>query len=139
MRGSSAGVGANPTAATGDLPVAPASDRLAPPRFRAALPRLARGRFPGGQGVNDIAESRTAADLALQLTEFAEQCSQLRSEIGNVIVGQEEVVDGVIIGLLADGHVLLEGIPGLGKTLLVRHPGRRPSCRVLPASSSHRT
>ncbi len=70
--------------------------------------------------MNDIAESRTAADLALQLTEFAEQCSQLRSEIGNVIVGQEEVVDGVIIGLLADGHVLLEGIPGLGKTLLVR-------------------
>ena len=40
--------------------------------------------------------------------------------IGNVIVGQEEVVDGAIIGLLADGHVLLEGIPGLGKTLLVR-------------------
>ncbi len=70
--------------------------------------------------MNDIAESPTAADLALQLTEFAEQCSQLRSEIGNVIVGQEEVVDGVIIGLLADGHVLLEGIPGLGKTLLVR-------------------
>ncbi len=70
--------------------------------------------------MNDTAESRTAADLALQLTEFAEQCSQLRREIGNVIVGQEEVVDGVIIGLLADGHVLLEGIPGLGKTLLVR-------------------
>ena len=70
--------------------------------------------------MNDTAEPRTAADLALQLTEFAEQCSQLRREIGNVIVGQEEVVDGVIIGLLADGHVLLEGIPGLGKTLLVR-------------------
>ena len=70
--------------------------------------------------MNDTAEPRTAADLALQLTEFAEHCSQLRSEIGNVIVGQEDVVDGVIIGLLADGHVLLEGIPGLGKTLLVR-------------------
>ncbi len=70
--------------------------------------------------MNDTAEPRTAADLALQLTEFAERCSQLRTEIGNVIVGQEEVVDGVIIGLLADGHVLLEGIPGLGKTLLVR-------------------
>ncbi len=70
--------------------------------------------------MNDTAEPRTAADLGLQLTEFAEHCSQLRSEIGNVIVGQEEVVDGAIIGLLADGHVLLEGIPGLGKTLLVR-------------------
>ena len=70
--------------------------------------------------MNDTAEPRTAADLGLQLIEFAEHCSQLRSEIGNVIVGQEEVVDGAIIGLLADGHVLLEGIPGLGKTLLVR-------------------
>ena len=70
--------------------------------------------------MNDTAEPRTAAELGLQLIEFAEHCSQLRSEIGNVIVGQEEVVDGAIIGLLADGHVLLEGIPGLGKTLLVR-------------------
>ncbi|MCE2559106.1 MAG: MoxR family ATPase [Acidobacteria bacterium] len=58
--------------------------------------------------------------MAQQLTDFAERCGQLRSEIGKVIVGQEEVVDGVIIGLLADGHVLLEGIPGLGKTRLVR-------------------
>ncbi len=70
--------------------------------------------------MNDDAEPRTAADLALQLTEFAERCKGLRSEIGKVIVGQEDVVDGVIIGLLAGGHVLLEGIPGLGKTRLVR-------------------
>ncbi len=70
--------------------------------------------------MNDAAEPRTATDLAQQLTDFAERCGQLRGEIGKVIVGQEEVVDGVIIGLLADGHVLLEGIPGLGKTRLVR-------------------
>ncbi len=70
--------------------------------------------------MNDTAEPRTATDLALQLTEFAERCSQLRGEIGNVIVGQDEIALGVIIGLLADGHVLLEGIPGLGKTRLVR-------------------
>ena len=66
--------------------------------------------------MNDTAQPRTADDLALQLTEFADRCSRLRSEIGKVIVGQEKVVDGAIIGLLADGHVLLEGIPGLGKT-----------------------
>ena len=70
--------------------------------------------------MNDAAEPRTATDLAQQLTDFAERCDQLRGEIGKVIVGQEEVVDGVIVGLLADGHVLLEGIPGLGKTRLVR-------------------
>ncbi len=70
--------------------------------------------------MNDTAQPRTADDLALQLTEFADRCSRLRGEIGKVIVGQENVVDGAIIGLLADGHVLLEGIPGLGKTRLVR-------------------
>jgi len=70
--------------------------------------------------VNDIGEPRTAAELALQLAEFRDSCTRLRNEIGKVIVGQESVVDGVIIGLLADGHVLLEGIPGLGKTKLVR-------------------
>ncbi len=40
--------------------------------------------------------------------------------VGKVIVGQERIVDGVLTGLIAGGHVLLEGVPGLGKTLLVR-------------------
>ena len=45
---------------------------------------------------------------------------QLREEIGRVIVGHAEVVEDVLICLLCEGHVLLEGVPGLGKTLLVR-------------------
>jgi len=53
-------------------------------------------------------------------TEFRNDFLMLRAEIGKVIVGQQEVIDGVITCLLADGHVLLEGVPGLGKTLLVR-------------------
>ena len=44
----------------------------------------------------------------------------LEEEVGRVIVGQQHAVRGVIIALLAGGHVLLEGLPGLGKTLLVR-------------------
>jgi MoxR-like ATPase len=44
----------------------------------------------------------------------------LEREIGKVIVGQEPLVRGVVIALLAGGHVLLEGLPGLGKTILVR-------------------
>ena len=43
----------------------------------------------------------------------------LTEEIGRVIVGQEKLVEGLLIGLLADGHVLLEGVPGLAKTLAV--------------------
>jgi MoxR-like ATPase len=44
----------------------------------------------------------------------------LRAEVGKAVVGQPRVIDEVLIALLAGGHVLIEGVPGLGKTLLVR-------------------
>lgn len=46
--------------------------------------------------------------------------ADLRREINKVIVGQESLVDRVLIALLADGHILLEGVPGLAKTLLIK-------------------
>src|SRR5215467_6812404 len=51
---------------------------------------------------------------------FRESYAALRAEIGKVIVGHESIVDGTLVALFAGGHVLLEGVPGLGKTLLVR-------------------
>ena len=51
---------------------------------------------------------------------FTERMERLRREVGKVLVGQKPVIDGVLTCLVADGHVLLEGVPGLGKTLLVR-------------------
>ena len=45
---------------------------------------------------------------------------RLRAEVARVIVGQEQLVDRLLVGLLANGHVLLEGVPGLAKTLCVR-------------------
>lgn len=45
---------------------------------------------------------------------------QLREEVGKIIVGQQEVVDLLLLGLLCRGHVLLHGVPGLGKTLMAR-------------------
>jgi len=55
-----------------------------------------------------------------RVRKFKEDFDVVKGEIGRMIVGQEEVVEGVITCLLADGHALLEGVPGLGKTLLVR-------------------
>ena len=52
--------------------------------------------------------------------EFQKTISTLRSEIAKAIVGHQEVVDGVLACMLAGGHALLEGVPGLGKTMLVR-------------------
>jgi len=55
-----------------------------------------------------------------QIQTFTETYSRLRAELGKVIVGQESIVEGTLTSLFAGGHVLLEGVPGLGKTLLVR-------------------
>jgi len=52
--------------------------------------------------------------------DFRRMFHQLRAEVGKVIVGHDEIVENVLIALFAGGHVLLEGVPGLGKTLLVR-------------------
>jgi MoxR-like ATPase len=56
------------------------------------------------------------ADVA----QSVDKLNRIRKEIAKIIVGQQDVVDGVLICLLAGGHVLLEGVPGLGKTTLLR-------------------
>jgi len=55
-----------------------------------------------------------------QIQSFRAAYAALRAELGKVIVGQDAVVEGTLVALFAGGHVLLEGVPGLGKTLLVR-------------------
>ncbi len=57
---------------------------------------------------------------AEQFSQAAKVTGALRAEIAKAIVGQGEVIDAVLCALLAGGHVLVEGVPGLGKTLLVR-------------------
>ena len=52
----------------------------------------------------------------------------IRAEVGKAFIGQEDVLDAVMIALLAGGHVLLEGVPGLGKTLLVRALSQALGC-----------
>jgi MoxR-like ATPase len=58
--------------------------------------------------------------IEAQTVAFRERFTRAKSEIGHVIVGHSEIIEGVLLCLLAGGHVLLEGVPGLGKTLLVR-------------------
>jgi len=55
--------------------------------------------------------------------QFAANVANVESEIAKVIVGQQGLVRSVMIGMLCEGHVLLEGVPGLGKTLLLRTLG----------------
>jgi MoxR-like ATPase len=62
-----------------------------------------------------------ASEQFLQVV--TDQIKLVRDEIGKVIVGHDDVVEGVIIALVSGGHVLLEGVPGLGKTTLLRTLG----------------
>lgn len=59
-------------------------------------------------------------ELNIHVKEEAIFLQDLLSEINKVMVGQEALVERVLIGLLADGHILLEGVPGLAKTLLIK-------------------
>jgi MoxR-like ATPase len=70
-----------------------------------------------GNVMNDVATEQSVQRQLDKLT-------ALRDAIAQVIVGQRDVVEQLLIGLLAGGHCLLEGVPGLGKTLLVRSLGQ---------------
>jgi MoxR-like ATPase len=62
-----------------------------------------------------------SADVAAAaIREFQDTFGAVRREVGRVVVGHEEVLDTILTGLFAGGHVLIEGVPGTGKTLIVR-------------------
>jgi MoxR-like ATPase len=64
--------------------------------------------------------SSIAEQMQQQAEEFRGRYQAVRDEIGKVIVGHEEIVQGVLTAMFVGGHCLLEGVPGLGKTMLVR-------------------
>jgi len=76
----------------------------------------------------NVIDGHRSNDLPAMTTEetiehFRDIYATVRQEIGKVMVGQDAIVEGTLIAILAGGHVLLEGVPGLGKTLLVRTLG----------------
>ncbi len=63
---------------------------------------------------------QTLGEIKKRVDSYVGKFDGLKAEIGRVIVGQREIVESTLLALMAGGHVLLEGVPGLGKTLLVR-------------------
>jgi MoxR-like ATPase len=64
--------------------------------------------------------SSAEVPMEARAQEFRQAYERVKAEIGKVIVGHDEIVHGVLTCLFIGGHALLEGVPGLGKTLLVR-------------------
>jgi MoxR-like ATPase len=64
--------------------------------------------------------TESPADVEAAIGTFCADLRRLRDEIATMIVGHEEIVEGVVMTVLGGGHALLEGVPGLGKTMLVR-------------------
>ncbi|WP_447924872.1 AAA family ATPase [Georgenia muralis] len=101
-----------PPPATPAAPAAPAEPPAAGPDAHA--PHAGDAHAAGSPAGPDRAGSRHAGSQA------RERLGGLRSEIGKAVVGQDPAVTGLVIALLCGGHVLLEGVPGVAKTLLVR-------------------
>jgi MoxR-like ATPase len=67
-------------------------------------------------------------DFSRKVEAYQQQFDQIRKELGKVIVGQKHIIDGLIEALIANGHVLVEGLPGIAKTLIVRSLARVTGC-----------
>ena len=65
-------------------------------------------------------DNRNLEELKAQLNEACVPLQSVRSEVGRIVAGQKELVDRLLLALISDGHVLLEGVPGLAKTLTVK-------------------
>lgn len=69
---------------------------------------------------NPVSSEPSSAENASDVADFRELIRSVRREVGRVFIGSQDIVDGLMIALFANGHVLLEGVPGVAKTTLVR-------------------
>src|SRR5262249_18576609 len=100
----------------------PGSDPPPPASTARVMPRPTRARMPAARP-NDGAplDARSAQE---RVDDFREVFANIRAELRKAIVGQAEVIEEILISLFAGGHVLIEGVPGTGKTLIVRTLGQ---------------
>jgi MoxR-like ATPase len=85
--------------------------------------------------MNDATAIPSAAPEPIVGEALVARAAAVRDEVAKAFIGQADVLDQILIVLLAGGHVLIEGVPGLGKTLLVRALGRRWAAATAACSS----
>jgi MoxR-like ATPase len=110
-------------ASAGFRPSAAATDEPSP-----AAPSSA-ARPASILGLGELAASSAARESNAAVREVKALFDRLRTEVGKIYVGQDELVLGTLVALFSGGHILIESVPGLGKTLFVRTLGRVLGCR----------
>ena len=78
------------------------------------------GTIANGEVPNRLSAVLTVNEDAAAVAKLREARSKVRVEMAKVVVGQDEIIDAMLVGLLSRGHVLLHGVPGLGKTKMAR-------------------
>jgi MoxR-like ATPase len=73
-------------------------------------------------------ENLNREELQAKIAYYQKKFQQIRDEVGKTVIGQHEVINGLIESLLANGHCLVEGIPGIGKTLLIKTMAKITGC-----------
>src|ERR1700758_4704407 len=84
---------------------------------------------------------KSTQEITQEVRELGQWIPALRQQVGHVVIGQKYLVDRLLLGLLANGHLLLEGVPGLAKTLTVKtmaalHSDRFPKIAIYTGSSA---
>ena len=72
----------------------------------------------------------TKDELQEKVNDYAKVISRIKEEMQKAVVGQEEIIDNLLCSIIADGHTLVEGIPGIAKTLIVRALGKVTGCET---------
>jgi MoxR-like ATPase len=72
--------------------------------------------------------NKTAEPAKVEVARLKAMADRFRSNVGNVLVGKEKAIDQIFIALLCEGHVLIEDVPGVGKTLLAKAAARSMNC-----------
>src|SRR5205823_7430272 len=73
-----------------------------------------------GKNLSQKQYMKSTQEITQQVQQLGQWIPPLREQVGHVVIGQKYLIDRLLLGLLANGHLLLEGVPGLAKTLAVK-------------------
>jgi MoxR-like ATPase len=76
-----------------------------------------------------VKAGKNPEDFEKKLTEYSAYFKKIKLEIGKVVIGQDEIVDGLLRAIICNGHALVEGVPGIGKTLLINTLANITGCQ----------